>query len=452
MPARAQFCKTPGVDFFPLRKTPRVLGVGLESIVYAANRPLASTLAPAFFMLFRGILGLQELGLFLDKAAREFTPWDSSEFLRAYREQIWLRSEQIVSTLATKTVAKYSWIDREDLIQNMLLKTDYFATVYDPARNPVFTKHLYWKFAFYVKDVLRREDPVGIRAPQRQHYPTWFRLGDRANQASEESSCGQYIDSSVLEAEQDESSDFIESEEFRIELTKLDSMVRDNLELNKLPSMVDTGQGVCRQPGYSKQPNWDRRRNRVKLRGKDSLLRWARLNKLTTARSSKSSNQIVLLISQTKETKPMMKPQNAIERVRTALARAGAQGLTTKEICTNATLATPTANAAILSMRSSGEVYQITPSYPVSDKRYALAALYPDGPPIEQPVVAKPKPKAKPQKPKLDPVTSVSAQSVAHSSKVDQADIMVIATALAGVRNQALKNKLLTVLQEAVTA
>ncbi len=40
---------------------------------------------------------------------------------------------------------------------------------------------------FYVKDVLRREDPAGICWPQREHYPTWYRLGDQSGRLSSDS-------------------------------------------------------------------------------------------------------------------------------------------------------------------------------------------------------------------------------------------------------------------------
>ena len=99
--------------------------------------------------------------------------------LRAVRQRIYTHAQQTAEKVSRNVVRRYAWIAQEDLQQELMMRVDRWVAAFDDShasKNP-WSKYLYHKMAFYSKDVLRKEDPLGIGWPQRQHYPAWFRLG-----------------------------------------------------------------------------------------------------------------------------------------------------------------------------------------------------------------------------------------------------------------------------------
>ncbi len=94
--------------------------------------------------------------------------------------QIWQRLHPIAQRIAANYCKKYTWIDPEDLAQQMLLIVPEIIKRYDfdnTAGNS-FSKYAYHRLYFEAKDCLREEDPLGIKWPQKKKYPEWHRLGD----------------------------------------------------------------------------------------------------------------------------------------------------------------------------------------------------------------------------------------------------------------------------------
>ena len=88
----------------------------------------------------------------------------------------------LAQEIAHRQHRKYRWIDPEDLQQELLMRLPQWIDRFDPRHQSATTwsKYLFWKMTLYVKDVLRREDPLGISWPQRKRYPAWFRLGEQS--------------------------------------------------------------------------------------------------------------------------------------------------------------------------------------------------------------------------------------------------------------------------------
>ena len=95
-------------------------------------------------------------------------------------DRIWISAWETARRVALSYCKKYEWLDADDLRGELLLGLPRFIKRYD-ASDPSKTdwpKYLFFKMNFYAKDVLRREDPLGISWPQKREYPSWNRLGD----------------------------------------------------------------------------------------------------------------------------------------------------------------------------------------------------------------------------------------------------------------------------------
>jgi len=95
---------------------------------------------------------------------------------------VYERAGPIAEKIAKRYAKKYDWISVEDLTQNMLFDIPAIMYAYradNAAKNP-WGKYLYYKLYFLAKDYLRKEDPVGIKWPQKKAYPRWHRLGDES--------------------------------------------------------------------------------------------------------------------------------------------------------------------------------------------------------------------------------------------------------------------------------
>lgn len=114
------------------------------------------------------------------------TVYDADSLITQLREVQSLIADHamlVAARVARKVRQKYPWIDADDMTQNLLLRLDKWVAEYQPnhASATSWSKYLTHKMQFYAKDLLRKEDPLGIGWPQRKNYPTWFRLGEQSS-------------------------------------------------------------------------------------------------------------------------------------------------------------------------------------------------------------------------------------------------------------------------------
>jgi hypothetical protein len=97
---------------------------------------------------------------------------------------VWQAAIPVAKNRARLTVARYFWIDADDFENELLLSVPRFLKGFDPnnASGTSWGKYQYFRMVFEAKDILRCEDPLGIKWPQKGkgHYPEWFRLGDES--------------------------------------------------------------------------------------------------------------------------------------------------------------------------------------------------------------------------------------------------------------------------------
>lgn len=211
---------------------------------------------------------------------RGFAIDDSIAILRAVQDAITEHAIVLAKRIAAKTVRKYQWIDGDDLQQELLIPVQRWIGTFavDHSSNTSWSKYLYHKMNFYVKDVLRREDPVGIKWPQREHYPTWFRLGEQSGRLGEaQGDDGDYsttqggdCPTDLLGRTLELNVDMSAGEEdslWQSDLEGLAKLAAKNRKRKQIPALIDCGSGVARA---LKCPFWDRDRGRVKF-GKKSV-------------------------------------------------------------------------------------------------------------------------------------------------------------------------------------
>jgi hypothetical protein len=92
-------------------------------------------------------------------------------------EKVWEEAVPVAKKIAINYVRKFPWIDVDDLSQSMLLKVPDIFRKFDPDRGAKWSTYLYLRLYLIAKDILRKEDPLGIKFPRSQIYPTWERLG-----------------------------------------------------------------------------------------------------------------------------------------------------------------------------------------------------------------------------------------------------------------------------------
>lgn len=115
----------------------------------------------------------------------DFGELDDDEMFEHSRRaavEVFTRAVPIARKLAVRYCRKYDWVNPEDLAQNMILEVPRFMYSYDPcnASGTSWSKYLFHKFYFLAKDLLRKEDPLGVKWPQKKVYPKWHRLADEA--------------------------------------------------------------------------------------------------------------------------------------------------------------------------------------------------------------------------------------------------------------------------------
>jgi hypothetical protein len=202
--------------------------------------------------------------------------------LRDLQELITAHAIGLADRIAKKTVRKYPWIDPDDLRQELIIPLPRWIEKYNPddKSKTSWSKYLYHKLNFYVKDVLRKEDPVGIKWPQREQYPTWFRLGDQSGRLSGRSDDGQDeaashggsqggdCPSDLLGKSLVVDVDLTASEEDQIwqrDLAGLQKMAAKHRKRKSPAPMIDAGNGVCRA---IKCPFFDSELGRVRFNPK----------------------------------------------------------------------------------------------------------------------------------------------------------------------------------------
>jgi DNA-directed RNA polymerase specialized sigma24 family protein len=101
---------------------------------------------------------------------------------RRANTEVFERALPIVQKVARAYCRRYEWINQEDLVQDLMCEVPRVMYGYreDNDAGNVWSKYLYWRLQFKAKDVLRREDPLGISHPQKRKYPAWHRLGDES--------------------------------------------------------------------------------------------------------------------------------------------------------------------------------------------------------------------------------------------------------------------------------
>jgi hypothetical protein len=110
------------------------------------------------------------------------TPDEVFAIARQANVEVYTRALPIAQSIAARYAKKYDWISAEDLTQNLMYEIPSIMYAYrddDASGNP-WSKYLFYKLYFKGKDYLRKEDPVGIKWPQKKAYPKWHRLGDEA--------------------------------------------------------------------------------------------------------------------------------------------------------------------------------------------------------------------------------------------------------------------------------
>lgn len=412
-----------------------------------------------------------ELAKLLDEQAN-LPSYDAEKFLKDFEAEIYEFAAILSQTIAITNVGKYPWIDPNDLQQELLMRVRHFSINFDPKKvkkkKPSWSKNLWFRLSFYVKDVLRKEDPVGIGYPQRKRYPQWFRLGalDGTQEGEDQSPNGTDFDGSELtEVDAAITVESLEQRQWQSDFDAVGRLAEEIRGDNRIPSMVDCGHGVCRS---RKLEWWCKRKGRLKFRG-NSLLKWVRSNrKLSLPKSKKCQahhqttlNKEIIMSEQeplnnrtsgaqlsnflnNPPTNPGIHPSTAL--VLDTLHNAGSVGANIKAILSATGLSRASVQALILRLRRKGEVYVVAIMGAGKREQYALSKFFPDGPPIQQIYRTNPKK----TKPKPKPKKKAAAPAKKTIPKPDQSDIMLIVTALAGVRNAGLKARLLAVLEESM--
>lgn len=108
------------------------------------------------------------------------TPDELYAVARSANVAVYERSIPVARRVARTYCKRYAWIDEDDLLQNLMFELPRILYSYrddNSAGNP-WSKFLYHKLYFKCKDILRKEDPLGLSWPQKREYPAWHRLGD----------------------------------------------------------------------------------------------------------------------------------------------------------------------------------------------------------------------------------------------------------------------------------
>lgn len=332
----------------------------------------------------------------------------------------------LAKRIAKKTQLKYSWVDADDLQQNLLLRLQKWVAEYDPSHesSTTWTKYLYHKMSYYVLDLLRKEDPLGISWPQRKHYPEWSRLGD--------------ADSAVqLEAETDsEQEEGTESDQqFWQDFQAVRAWVQDNKLAGRIrPTRhAETAPGVLRA---KRLDCWDHKRNRVRFRRGDvhrfrSFIE-QRKRKMEVATKTEIIDLPSVVVNQLRE--------------------AGREGLTISAMAGMLDTSSQAVQPCIVRMKKDGQLFRVSTARNATGARqamYALAEFWPDGPPLLG-VTPKAKPKGTAKaRLKKSACRVASKPQATKADSVGNGDLMLLCETLASLRDCKMKSAVLGLIREA---
>lgn len=183
------------------------------------------------------------------------TPDEVFAIARQSNVEVYTRALPIAKSIAERYAKKYDWISAEDLTQNLMYEIPSIMYAYrddDASGNP-WSKYLFYKLYFKGKDYLRKEDPVGIKWPQKKAYPKWHRLGDEALDGFE-----------VI--------DYRGAGDHQVDAELLTNIVAWHEFFASIP---------VRSVDSKKRLYWDTKRNRVKFkRSKLTVMEWYEARKL----------------------------------------------------------------------------------------------------------------------------------------------------------------------------
>lgn len=92
--------------------------------------------------------------------------------------KLWELSVPRISRIAAKVCKRYPWIASEDVAGEVHLQFPKLFKRWKPERGTKWSKFAGISVYRAVQDVLRKEDPLGIKLPIKSRYPEWRRLGD----------------------------------------------------------------------------------------------------------------------------------------------------------------------------------------------------------------------------------------------------------------------------------
>lgn len=83
-----------------------------------------------------------------------------------------------VSAVTKSFAARYPRINQEDFEQSVLCAFPKILRRYDPYRGKAFEIYLYFSAYRLCQDLLRANDPLGVKIPQKAPYPKHFNLSE----------------------------------------------------------------------------------------------------------------------------------------------------------------------------------------------------------------------------------------------------------------------------------
>lgn len=89
---------------------------------------------------------------------------------------LWLSVIDQVDRIVGLFTRRYQWIVHDDLRQEILCGFPKILARYDPKKGTIWDKYCYFSFYRACQDALRREDPLGIKFPQKKQYPAFVSL------------------------------------------------------------------------------------------------------------------------------------------------------------------------------------------------------------------------------------------------------------------------------------